>query len=416
MTTSRKPKSKATNGDGSVFRIEKNGREVWIAQVSLGQDITGKRKYTRRSCPTETAAKKLLRDMLFERDRGTLNQQTQETIHSLGMYWATQVKPLSVRTTTASGYEDLLRRYVFPYIGRIRIAQVKATDIQTLVWQLKESGKSTSTVNQVRRILHGFFNYAQRQGYIGHNPVQAVEAVKRQHGEKTQVQTPWSLEEATQALTVARNDDLMDCFLHIMLLTGFRPGEAMGLRWSDVDFENNMLHVTGTLRVDRRILPNGDGVSKLARNDPKNFSSGRSLPIHPELRAALERQQMRLSLWRIQAAETWVDSDYVITTLVGTPKDPSNNRHHFYRFLKAHEIRRIRPHDIRHVVAARALESDVRLEDVSQALGHTRLDTTKQIYAGIVPRLNDRFVEGIGDLFSLHTRAEIRLETFTEES
>jgi integrase len=229
------------------------------------------------------------------------------------------------------------------------------------------------------------------------------------------VQKPWSLDESLSVLKAAPSDDQMDCFIHLMLLTGLRPGEALGLRWCDIDLEKNMLHVTGTLRVDRRIMPNGDGVTRLTRNDPKTKASNRSLPLHPDLREALERQQMRQSLWRTLAGPKWIDSGYVICTSVGTPKDPNNNRQKFYQFLERIDVRRIRQHDMRHVVAIRALEGDVRLEDVSQALGHTRLDTTKQIYAGNVPRLNDRFIQGLGDLFSVRSRIEIPQPSPTDD-
>ena len=406
---------KAANGDGSVFSITKNGKKQWVAQVSLGADITGKHHSTRRYKKTETDAKKALRDMLHERDLGKLNKQTQETLGSLALHWVREVKPLSVRQTTASGYEYLLRAYVFPRLGRTRMSHLKSTDIQTLMWQLKELNLATNTINQIRRILNGFCNYAMRQAIIGHNPVHAVEPIKRQHDEATQVQKPWTLDESLSVLKAAPSDDQMDCFIHLMLLTGLRPGEALGLRWCDIDFEKNMLHVTGTLRVDRRILPNGDGVTRLTRNDPKTKASNRSLPIHPELLEALRRQQMRQGVWGTIGGPKWVESDYVICTSVGTAKDPNNNRQKFYQFLERIDVRRIRQHDMRHVVAIRALEADVRLEDVSQALGHTRLDTTKQIYAGNVPRLNDRFIQGIGDLFSVRARIEIPQPSPTDD-
>ncbi len=69
---------------------------------------------------------------------------------------------------------------------------------------------------------------------------------------------------------------------------------------------------------------------------------------------------------------------------------------------------------MRHVVAKSALEADTRIEDVSQALGHTRIDTTKQIYAGVVPRLNERFSQGVGDLFSTALRVENEKASETE--
>ena len=102
------------------------------------------------------------------------------------------------------------------------------------------------------------------------------------------------------------------------------------------------------------------------------------------------------------AAEEWVASGYVITTRKGTPYFASNFRKKFYKALESVGIRRVRLHDLRHVVARLALEGDARLEEVSQALGHTRVDTTKQIYAGFVRQLNDRFTATIASIIETH--------------
>jgi integrase len=198
-----------------------------------------------------------------------------------------------------------------------------------------------------------------------------------------------------------------------MLYCGLRPGEALSLRWSDIDLDRSLLHVTGTLREERRITSTGAGVVRLVRNDPKNVHSRRALQIHPHVYQALVRQQMRHDMWRTIEGGNWIDSGYVHTTRVGTSVNPSNNRKYFYKFLTSIGVRRIRVHDLRHVVAVLALEGDVRIEEVSQALGHPRIDTTKQIYAGHVQRLNDRFTDGVGGLLSA---AIDRRNTQVEES
>jgi integrase len=241
-------------------------------------------------------------------------------------------------------------------------------------------------------------------GYISYNPVAATQTVKRQVNEPTQVKPPWTQEESAKALQASIADDIMDCFVHVMLYTGLRPGEALGLRWCDIDMDRNIFHITGTLKEDRRLTPDGNGVVRLKRNDPKTLHSRRTLSIHPDLKPVLERQQMRHETWKLIAEDRWQDTGYLITTRVGTPMNPSNNRKLFYRFLDEVGVRQIRPHDLRHVVARLALEADLRIEDVSQAFGHTRIDTTKQIYAGHVQKLNDRFIQSIGDLYDTARR------------
>ena len=390
---------KASNGSGSIFPVTTpNGGTKWKVQITLGRTAQGRLKRTTRTVNTKREAETLRRQLLALHDQGRLAQSRTDTVASFGTHWAREERPQRVRPATAAEYEDVLRRYVNPAIGNVRLVDLSAGHVEKMMSILHADGKGTSTINKARRILFGMCSYAVRTGIISHNPVSAVETVRRQVGEPTQVQHPWTLEETKVALAAVRDDDTLDCFVHIMLHTGLRPGEALGLRWCDIDFAQHRLHVTGTLREERHLTPEGVGVVRLVRNEPKTAHSRRTLAVEPEVLMALERQQMRNDLWQTIAGPEWVDSGYVHVTRHGTPFSPANMRKYFYRRLERAGIRRIRLHDLRHVVARLALEADLRIEEVSQALGHTRIDTTKQIYAGHVQKLNDRFTAGISGL------------------
>ena len=391
---------KKANGDGSVFKRQQNGRTVWIAQVSLGTRSNGKRRVTTRSAPTQKQAERLLRQLLNEHDKGQLTQVQHHTVRSYGLYWAREIKPLEVRASTAPGYEDLIRRYIAPSLGNKRLSELRAPDVQELLNTMKKDGYSTNTINQTRSILSGMCRHATRQGLMAHNPVLATDKLRRQVDEKSQVCEPWTLEEANKVLNASREDDDLDCFIHLMLLAGLRPGEALGIRWCDVDLVNGQLHITGTLKEARHILPDGSGVVRRSRNEPKTKASYRTLPVGLDLGAALARQVGRQEMWSVIEGHNQDEVEYVVTTRQGMAYYISNMRKKFYRMLKREGIRQIRLHDMRHTVARLALAGDARLEDVSQGLGHTRLDTTKQIYVGSVQRLNDRFGESVAALFA----------------
>lgn len=170
-----------------------------------------------------------------------------------------------------------------------------------------------------------------------------------------------------------------------------RPGEVLGLRWADVDDVRSLLFVTGTMKQARRITPAGNGVVRQERNEPKTSASRRPITISAELKDALNRQKMLQSLMRMTAGDKWDESGYVITTTVGTPVCLSNLRKSYIRFLETKQVRYIRLHDIRHSVAVTALGLGVPLDQVSQVLGHTRIETTKNIYAPFVPKYTENF-------------------------
>jgi integrase len=178
-----------------------------------------------------------------------------------------------------------------------------------------------------------------------------------------------------------------------------RPGEALGLRWEDIDRAEGILKVSGTLKEERSIAPGGKGVVKLVRDDPKTFSSSRTLPISQALDAALGRQLLYREMAEISGGSEWNDSGYVIITSRGTPFHISNLRKSFKKFLKINKIRYIRMHDMRHTVAHISLnDAATPIEQTSQALGHSRIETTKHIYAGNVPRYNREFIRGLEDI------------------
>jgi integrase len=163
--------------------------------------------------------------------------------------------------------------------------------------------------------------------------------------------------------------------------------------------------ITGTLTDAQFFMPDGQGVVRQVRNDPKTFASRRDLPISEALAESLDRQQMRQAVQEMSAGHRWKHTGYVFTSQVGTPFFLSNLRKKYQKFLQEIDIRYIRLHDMRHTVARIALDSGkVPIEQASQALGHTRIDTTKQIYAGYVPRYNEEFVAGISQVLPAASR------------
>lgn len=387
-------KPKAGNGEGSI-RKGKTGN--YIVEISLGRRPDGTRRRTRRTAPTLEGAKKLRVELLGKQQRGQLTEQRLDTVSTYGLFWTREVKANTIRPTTASDYEDRLRRYVMPYLGNVRMVDLTPMHVQRWLNALLVDGKSPNTVNGARRVLFGLCKYAERQGVIPRNPVAATDPVRKDPN-KTQVCPPWTLEETCKVLEHAIGNDRLDCFLHLMLHLGLRPGEALGLRWQDIDELQQTISITGTLKEARAILPNGRGIVRLQRNQPKTKESARTIGMDEALVAALERQRQVQETQRVAAGDAWiamVDADYVITTSVGTGMSLSNLRKRYIKFLASIGVRYIRLHDQRHTVATLALEADVPIEHVSQAVGHSNIDITKQTYAPYVRRYTENFVNAM---------------------
>jgi integrase len=389
--------SKARNGDGALW-LDPNTKK-WIVEISLQSGPGGTRRRTRRTFDTQRMAKMARRRLLADRDAGLLTEIRNDTVQVYGLAWVRDVISLKVRPGTASDYEYRLRHEIIPYLGTVKVTELSTHAVEKWLAALRRSGKSAATVNGARQVLGAICKHALRNRIIAFNPVEPTSPVRRQKEDPTQVKTPWSREEISLVLSHAQTKDNLDVFLHLMLHLGLRSGEALGLRWCDIDQESGYLWINGTLKEERRILPSGEGIVRSVIVEPKTAASRRKLPISEALTAALDRQRMRQSLYQVGNHGNWVDSGHIVTTGRGTAFSASNLRRHYAQYLEEMKVRYIRFHDMRHSVATLALgDANLPIEKASQALGHTRIDTTKQIYARLVPRYNDDFVAGIENL------------------
>ena len=163
----------------------------------------------------------------------------------------------------------------------------------------------------------------------------------------------------------------------------------MGLQWGDVDFEADQIHIR---RSRREYLAYGnDGASRLelTESQPKTRSSMRTLRIGETMHEVLWAASMAA-----QNGPFVSDSDYVVENpKTGGPISSTIFRRGFEDFLKSNKLRKVRFHDLRHTCAQTALASGVRLESVSQNLGHSRIDITKAIYAPSVQSLDIEFAQ-----------------------
>jgi integrase len=227
------------------------------------------------------------------------------------------------------------------------------------------------------------------------NPVSKTDPLKQAHN-KSQVQEHWNRDEVSLALAASVGTPL-DLFIHLAVFTGMRRGEILGLQWKDIDLLEGTLQIERTLKEERVLTAEGIGTTKLVVGPPKTDSGYRKLAIQGPLVNAFMRHAERQDDLKKSSGENWQNTDFVLTSSVGTPWNPSNLSARFRKFLSENQLRPIRIHDIRHTAAHLSLEGNVRLEAVSQALGHSRIEITKNTYARNVPKLALDFSNGLAE-------------------
>ncbi len=188
--------------------------------------------------------------------------------------WLEELKP-TVAQSTAYGYKRLLEAYILPSsFAAKKIDEVHDGDIKRLIAELQERGLGPRSINIVVARLRTIFSTAKIRKLRADNPVDYVRNLR----EKKPEIDPFTLDEVQGLLLVARGSERT--FVTVLLFAGLRPGEALGLRWDDIDFRE------GLIKVRRHVNRFGVGL-------PKTVSSERDVIMLPPVREAIQDQRAR---------------------------------------------------------------------------------------------------------------------------
>jgi integrase len=183
-----------------------------------------------------------------------------------------------------------------------------------------------------------------------------------------------TIEEVQKLLETCRGKRYEVGFV-LLVETGMRLGELLGLRWEDVDLDGGQLSIYQTLST-----LNG----KIVLDEPKTVSSRRPYELSPQAVKALKSHQARQGAERLAMGTWWTPSGLVLATDFGTPVDPSNFRRVFRRVTEEAGIDSCHPHELRHTAASLMLSRGVPLHVVSDVLGHSSITVTKDVYGHLV--------------------------------
>ena len=369
----------------SIFEFTNpSGQKVFKIEAVVGTK-NGKRVRTRRTAKNLAAAKKIRAELISLAAKGELTAKSTTRNSKYANYFVQNIKRGRMKDSTLADYQARIERHLVPYLGQLTLGSIRAADVQRWMMLLRNEGYAVATINSARRLLHSIIQQAIREELIYRNPVELTDPYRRQAGEKTSVQPAWSKEEALAAMSTARDGEF-DLFLNIALFTGMRRGEILGLCWDEVDIDRGEISITGTLKDLRKVLPSGQAVVVLKKDSPKTEASKRTVGLPWPVAQAIMRHR-EFQKRRQRESTNWQESDFVFTSATGTAVYPSNFLNRFKKFLSKNGLRQIRIHDLRHTMAQLALAGGIRIEAVSETLGHTRIDTTKTIYAARVSQL-----------------------------
>jgi len=351
--------------------IRQRGKNSWQIQIytGLGPDSKPRRHFeTVRGRKGD--AQKRLTELLASLDKGVYTPPGKLTVAALLSQWLQGYVKTNCSIRTLESYQSTVEHHLIPALGHIQLKQLQPSMIQEYYGQACEK-LSAKSVLYHHRILKQALKYSVRQGYLGRNPCDLVDPPKPRR-KSMRTLTP---EELKTLLETASGNQFYPV-IYTAVSTGLRQAELLGLRWRDIDLDLQSISVCRTLYKRR-------GVCEF--KEPKTSHSKRRVSMTAKLADYLseykgERESLSLHLGRLLKPD-----DLVFSNIEGKPIDPGVLSHNFARLVKRAGLQGVRFHDLRHTFASLMLLRGAKPKVISEALGHSSVAFTMDVYSHILP-------------------------------
>jgi integrase len=359
---------------GTVKKDEVRGTWYFVVDLPPGPDNRRRQKKV-RGFATKKAAQTAMAEVTTRVSRGIWAEPGRRRLADYLEEWVEGLA-VSRENSTAENYGIILRKWVIPRIGGVRLSGLEPGHLRKLYAELlKQGGKSgrplsARSVSLAHRVLHRALEDAVSDGLLPRNPAASVKRPATSSSAAGQV---WSAEEARRFLAAVTGERLEPVW-RLELNTGLRRAEAAGLRWSDVDL------AAGVIQVRTQRTTEG---YKVVEREPKTAAGRRRVPIDPSVVAALRAWNVRQKEERLAYGPAYQNTDLVFTRPDGSGWHPQSLRHAFTWACKRGGVPVLRFHDLRHTAATLALEAGVHPKVVQERLGHASVQITLDTYSHV---------------------------------
>lgn len=360
---------KRGQGEGNIYR-RSDGR--WAARISAGyRNGKRSRRWVYGETRSEVAVK--LRELLRSAEEGSLPEPGRTTVAQFLDRWLSDVAAPRLRAKTVLSYRQVIRLHITPHIGHVVLQKLTPQQVQAWMAEVGKGHVSPRTVGYARSVLRSALTQAVRWGVVQRNVATLVDPPRVVRPEIR----PLDEAQARSLLKVAGGHRLHALFA-VAVALGLRQGEALGLQWSDVDYETQTIHVRRALQ---RIGPGWQLV------EPKSTRSRRSIAMPGVVTDALRAHKVRQLEDRLVAGSEWQEHGFVFTSRTGTPLEGRNVSRVLATLLKEASLPSIRFHDLRHTAATLLLAMGVDPRTIMETLGHSQISLTLNTYSHVLPAM-----------------------------
>ena len=371
------------NNEGSIRFDEKRQRYVAKAWIDNGDESKRMSFYGK----TSSEALKKMREAQKRVAQGKPARDQKVSLSSYLDIWSIEALEYSDRKeTTKENYRHLLRLVMQDQLAKKELSKVIPSDFHRFFHRLKTEGLASTTVRKAYVVLKQVFKDAVKERRIAENPFDHVDRPKEVRKEAQF----FDRDEARTLIEAAKGDRLYVA-IRLLAATGLRRGEALGLRWSDIDFQE------GTLTVRNTLATTGNG---LYLTPPKTEASRRQLDLDDSLISLLKSHKISQAEDARNMANKYLDKGFVFATRTGEPVDPTNLARSLRRICRAAGLPELGPHALRHTAATLMLEAGEPVHVVSRILGHSNIRITVDIYGHVSDEGKKKALNTLGNLLS----------------
>ena len=374
--------------------IKKKG-DFWVVRYDAGYDGNGQRiQKSKGGFVRKKDAEEFANGVLDSINKGTYIKPQKLFLYEYLNKWL-RVEKTNLSPTTYSGYNTNVKCHINPIIGGIRIQELRTIHIKDLYSELQEDRELTiddkkrqfkalspKSIIYVHKVLSKALEDAFKDGLINRNPAKTVTP-------------PRASKYEAKFLTVAQIKDMLEKLyddemfmpIYLSVVLGLRRGEALGLKWSNIDFNNKVIKIRNNYVM-------ASGKPTLLDNT-KTATSTREIVVTDRIIRILKDHQRKQKKLQVQLGTKYHKSEFVCTWSDGKQFHPSHMSRAFKLRMKKLGLPEIRFHDLRHSNGALMIAQNVPMKGASERLGHSTIVVTNDFYGHVERSVQEQIAETI---------------------
>lgn len=255
--------------------------------------------------------------------------------------------------------------------------------------QINKAGLSGKTILHHHRLISAILSTAVEWQAIFSNPCERMKPPRVEYTEAKYLDE----NQAAEMLRLLEDEEIQyKTIIHLLLYTGMRRGELCGLEWSDIDFDNSVIHI----RRSSLYLPE----KGIFEDETKNSTSRRSVKASASAMETLRRFKIWQAEERLKIGDQWQDTGKIFTQWNGKPIHPDTLTSWFRKFVTKNNLPPVSIHSLRHTNATLLIAANTNLQTVADRLGHANVATTSKVYAHSIQSANAAAAETLEDILN----------------